>query len=324
MNRLNQLKAVYWIYFAIVAGYIFYGYITKSGLYALVIDQQLKMFGKAQVEVAIFVPLIVLLLPIVPLASYVRKKEREQRLQDPKSAAAVAAGVPGPAAAPETRFYWVWISLFAALPFVISLIAYAYVTTADARDQKRSIYHMDLAATPNLPAPDVKFIEIAGVFQQDSEYDLTESGSGTIRTTHRYAPLTEPGWTPGRPVKFLMHLKSEGDQRITIAHLDKKNGRMEIMPPSGPFNSTFGGELSQNGLPDYVKSVFERRGITIADRYDVLDWKGELNTPIASQYNGQMYYLIPFLGAFFSLVIFAGGGIAFVNRKRQRARAGLS
>ena len=148
-NRLNQLKVIYWVYFAIVAGYIFYGYATKSGLYALVIDQQLKMFGKAQVEVAVFVPLIVLLLPVVPLASYVRKKEREERLRDPRSAAAIAAGVPGPAAAPETRFYWVWISFFAALPFVISLIAYVYVTTADARDQKRSIYHMDLAANAN-------------------------------------------------------------------------------------------------------------------------------------------------------------------------------
>jgi hypothetical protein len=33
-----------------------------------------------------------------------------------------------------------------------------------------------------------------------------------------------------------------------------------------------------------------------------------------------MYYLIAFFGAFFSMVTLAGGGIAYVNRKQQRAR----
>jgi len=36
-----------------------------------------------------------------------------------------------------------------------------------------------------------------------------------------------------------------------------------------------------------------------------------------------MYYLIPVVGAFFSMVVLAGAGIAFLNRSRQRARAGL-
>jgi hypothetical protein len=321
-NKLNQLKAVYWIYLAIVGSYIFYGYLTKTGLYGFLIDEQLKLFGKAQVSVAVFLPLIVLLLPVAPLASYVRKKEMSERLNDPRTAAAIAAGLRVPAAAPEKRSYWLWIGVSATVPFLISLVAYFYMTASDASDQKRSIYHMDLAVNSDVPAGDVKFIEIAGVFQQDSEYDLTESGSGT-KSSHRYAPLTEPGWTPDRPVKYFLYLKSEGDQRITIARLDQKTGRVDVMPPHGPYNSKFGGQLSQNGLPDYVKSAFERRGITIADRYYVLDWKGELNGPVASKYNSQMYYLIPFLGAFFSLVVLAGGGIAFVNRKRQRARAGL-
>jgi len=40
-KKLSQLKAIYWVYFAIAAGYIIYGYVTKTGLYALVIDEQL-------------------------------------------------------------------------------------------------------------------------------------------------------------------------------------------------------------------------------------------------------------------------------------------
>ena len=73
-KKLNQLKAIYWVYLTIVGAYLIYGYVTKSGLYALLIDAQLKWFGKAQVEVAIFVPFIVLLLPVAPLASSEKKR----------------------------------------------------------------------------------------------------------------------------------------------------------------------------------------------------------------------------------------------------------
>ena len=181
---------------------------------------------------------------------------------------------------------------------------------------------MDLAASSDLPAAGAKFIEIAGVLQQDSEYNLTEDHSGT-KSSNRFAPLTDSSWTSDRPVKYFLYLKSEGESRIAIGHLDKKTGRFEVMPPSGPFKSTFGGQLSQNGLPDYVRSAFERRGIKMTEPYYVLEWKGDLNGPVSSKYSSQMYYLIPVLGAFFSLVVLAGGGIAFVNRKRQRARAGF-
>src|SRR5215471_5380392 len=47
-KKLNQLKAIYWVYLTIVGAYLIYGYVTKSGLYALLIDAQLKWFGKAQ------------------------------------------------------------------------------------------------------------------------------------------------------------------------------------------------------------------------------------------------------------------------------------
>ena len=321
-NKVKQLKTIYWTYTAIIGGFIFYGYIMKTGLYALLIDAQLKWFGKAQVEIAVFVPFILLMLPVAPLASYVRRRERSEQLRDPNTAAAIAAELSGPAVNPEKRSYWIWIGAAAIVPFVISLLAYAYLTAVDASDQKQPIYHLDLAASSSLPAADAKFIEIAGVLQQDSEYSLTEDHSGT-KSSQRYAPLTDSLWTPDHPVKYFLYLKSEGESRIAIGHLDKKTGRFEVMPPSGPFKSTFGGQLSQNGLPDYVKSAFERRGIKIAEPYFVLEWKGDLNGPVSSRYSGQMYYLIPFIGAFFSFVVLAGGGIAFVNRKRQRARAGI-
>jgi len=321
-NKLNRLKAIYWIYFAITGCYIIYCYVTKTGLYALMIDEQLRLFGKAEVNIAIFLPLIMLMLPVVPLASYVRKKERLERLQDTNSSAAIEAGLTGPAAVPEKRSYWIWISAFALVPFLISLAAYFYMSATDASDQKQPLYHLDLARSSDLPARDIKFIEISGVLQQDSEYGLTEDTSG-IKSSNRYVPLTDTAWTPDRPVKFFLYLKSQGDQRIAIGHLNKKTGRFEVMPPRGSYDSTFGGQLSQNSLPDYVKSAFERRGIRIAERYYVLDWKGDLDGPVHSKYNSEMYYLIPLLGAFFSVVVFAGGGIAFLNRHRQRARAGL-
>jgi len=316
------LKIVYWTYTAIVGAYIFYGYVTKTGLFALLIDMQLRWFGKAQEQVSVFVPFIILMLPVAPLASYVRKKERSKQLEDPNAAAAIAAGLAGPAVNPEKSSYWIWIGAVALAPFLISLIAYFYLTAVDASDQKQPIYHLDLAAGPDLPASGVKFIEIAGVLQQDSEYSLTEDHSGT-KSTHRYAPLTDKSWMPDRPVKYFLNLKSEGEGRIAIGHLDRKTGRFEVMPPSGQFNSTFGGQLSQNSMPDYVRSAFERRGMKLSDPYYVLEWKGDLNGPVSSKYSSQMYYLIPFFGAFFSIVVLAGGGIAFLNRKRQRARAGL-
>jgi len=204
----------------------------------------------------------------------------------------------------------------------VSLAVYLYMTVTNSRDQKRPIYQMDLARSSDVPSGNIKFIEIAGVLQQDSEYGLTEDTSG-MKSSHRYAPVTDAGWTPDRPVKFFLHMKSQGDQRIAIGHLNKKTGRLEVMPPRGAYDSTFGGQLSQNSLPDYVKSAFERRGIRIDERYYVLDWTGDLGGPVSSKYNSQMYYLIPVVGIFFSMVVLAGGGIAFLNRRRQRARAGL-
>jgi hypothetical protein len=317
-NKVNQLKAIYWTYVIIVGGYLLYGYATKTGLYGWLIDEQLKRFGKAYSEAAIMIPLIVLLLPVVPLASYVRKRERAERLQGPDPA---MARLNGPAPNPETRSYWIWIGVFALAPFLISLVGYFYMTAVDASDQKQTIYHMDLARSSDLPAADAKFIEIAGVFQQDSGYNLQEDLAGN-KSGHRYGPLTDAAWNPGQPVKYFLYLQSQGDQRIAIGHYDKQRGRFDVMPAKGPFNSSFGGQLSRNGLPDYVKAAFERRGINTTEPYYVLEWKGDLDMqPIRSKYNSQQYYLIPFFGAFFSLVVLAGGGIAFVNRARQRARA---
>jgi hypothetical protein len=317
-NKVNQLKAIYWTYVIIVGGYVLYGYATKTGLYAWMIDEQLKRFGKAYTEVAVLIPLIVLLAPIAPLANYVRKRERAGQLQRPDGP---TPGLTGPAANPESRSYWFWIGGFALLPFLISLGAYFYMTAVDASDQKQTIYHMDLASSTDLPAADAKFIEIAGVFQQDSEYNLQEDLSGS-KSGHRYGPLTDPAWNPSQPVKYFLYLKSQGEERIAIGHYDKQSGRFDVMPAKGPFNSTFGGQLSRDGLPDYVKSALERRGIKTTEPYYVLDWKGDLDMqPIGSKYNSQQYYLIPFFGAFFSLVVLAGGGIAFLNRARQRARA---
>jgi hypothetical protein len=321
-NKLNRLKAVYWVYIAIAGGYLIYGYLTGSGLYALLIDQQLKWFGKARVELAVFVPFIVLLLPVLPLATYIRKREMLGRLDDPRAAGAMAAGFRGPALGPEKASYWIRVGAFALAPFLISVVAYVYVTAVDANVQKQPIYSMDLAASSDLPAGNPKFIEISGVLQQDSDYNLTEDSSG-MKTRNRYAPLTDAKWTPDQPVKYFLHLKSQGGQGISIGHLDEKTGRFDVMPPRGPYNNTFGGQLSENGLPDYVKSAFERRGMKITDRYYVLDWKGDLAAGMASKYNSQMYYMIPVVGAFFSMVVLAGGGIAFLNRKRQRARAGF-
>ncbi|MGH9821802.1 MAG: hypothetical protein ACREDR_00865 [Blastocatellia bacterium] len=321
-KKLTQLKAVYWVYIAILGGYILYSYATKSGLYALLIDEQLKLFGKAEVELAIFIPFIVLMLPVAGLASYVRRQERLEQLRDPKTAAALAAGLRGPAVKPEKPAYWLWIGGAALLPFLISLGAYFYMTAVDAADQSRSIYHMDLAKSSDLPGADVKFLEIAGVFQKDSEYNLVEDTSG-MKSRDAYGPLTDPNWTPAQPVQYFLYLKSQGEQGIAIGHYNQQKGRFEVMPPSGPFNSTFGGQLSRNSLPEYVKSAFGRRGIRATDPYYVVEWMGDLNGPVSSKYNGQMYYLIPVLGAFFSFVVLAGGAIAFVNRKRQRQRTGL-
>ena len=320
-DKTKTLKVIFWAYLTIVGGYVLYGYIAKTGLYALLIDEQLKRFGKADANVAVIVPFIVLMLPIAPLARYVRAKDQKRRLQN-VGPAAYAKGLTGPAADPEKRSQWVWLGVFAVVPFLISLIAYGYLTMQDSTDQKRSIFHMDLARNADLPAGDVKFIEIAGILQQDSGYRLIEDHSG-MKTGESFAPLTTANWNPSQPVKYFLYLKSQGGDQIAIGHFDKQTGRYDVMPRSGPYNSSFGGKLSRNALPDYVKSALERRGVTATDPYYVLEWTGDLDRPVASQYNSQMYYLIPFFGAFFSMVILAGGGIAYVNRKRQRARVGL-
>jgi hypothetical protein len=314
-NKIKQLKVIYWVYLTIVGGYIFYGYAAKTGLYALLIDQQLKMFGKADGQIALLIPFVVLLLPVAPVAQYVRKQKRLARSQG----GGVHGGTNSLAANPEKPSQWIWLGAAALAPLLISVGAYIYLTASAANDQQRPIFHMDLARSADLPAGDVKFIEIAGIFQQDSEYTLTEDNSGT-KSGHRYGPLTDASWNPAQPVKYLLYLGSQGVDQIAIGHYDKQTGRVDSMPPKGPYNSTFGGVLSKDGLPDYVKSGLERRGLKLTEPYYVLDWKGDLDLPGASRSGGQMYYLIPFLGAFFSLVVFAGGAIAFVNRKRQRAR----
>jgi hypothetical protein len=314
-DKIKQLKVIYWVYLTIVGGYLVYGYAAKTGLYALLIDEQLKMFGKADGEIAMLIPFVVLLLPIAPVAQYVRKQERLARSQR----GSVHGSTNSVAANPENLRQWIWLGAAALAPLLISVGAYVYLTGQDSADQKRTIFHMDLAKSADLPAGDVKFIEIAGIFQQDSEYTLTEDNSGA-KSGHRYGPLTDVNWNSAQPVKYVLYLGSQGVDQIRIGHYDKQSGRFDTMPSKGPYNSTFGGVLSKNGLPDYVKSGLERQGLKLTEPYYVLDWRGDLDGPVASRSQGQMYYLIPFLGAFFSVVVFMGGAIAFVNRKRQRAR----
>jgi hypothetical protein len=318
-DKTRQLKIVCIAYMVIIGGYVLYGAVAKTGLYALLIDEQLKRFGKADDRIAIWIPFIVLLLPIAPLAEYVRKKERLARIQRAGGAGVGPHGAANLSTVPEQRTRWVWIAIVALAPFLISVVAYFFVTAEDITDQTRATYHMDLARSADLPAGDVKFIEIAGVLQQDSGYFLTEEIAGN-KTGNSYAPLTNASWNTSQPVKYILHIESPGGGRISIGHFDKQTGRYDVIPPKGAFNSSFGGQLSKNGLADYVKSGLERQGIRTTDPYYVLDWKGDMNGPVASKYNGQMYYLIPFLGAFFSAVVLAGFGIAHVNRKRYLER----
>ena len=321
-DKTKQLKMISIAYMVIVGGYILYGFIFKTGLYALMVDEQLKRFGRADDRLAVFIPFIILLLPVAPLTQYVRRQERLARLQKGQSPHSASGSDTSMAKRPQ----WAWIIALSVAPFLISLVAYLYVTAVNVTDQSRAMYHMDLAKNSDVPAGDVKFIEISGVLQQDSEYFLTEEISG-MKTGQSYRPLTDTAWNPSQPVKYILHVQSEGGSRVSISHYDKQTGKLDFPPPTGPFKSTFGGQLSKDGLPDYVKSGLERKGIKTTEPYYVLDWRGDMNVPMASSYNSQMYYLIPFLGAFFSVVVLTGFGIAHINRKRyqdRKARLGQS
>ncbi|HKV40100.1 MAG TPA: hypothetical protein VJX67_12880 [Blastocatellia bacterium] len=323
MNRnLKLVKAIMWAYLALVGIYLTYGYVTGTGLYGWFLDLQLRMFGKGYMEAAAILAFLVFFIPILPVARYLKRKEALPPGQLKQYA--LSYGQPGMAGDPRTtkkRPEWKWLGVVGILPFLISVGAYVYVTKVDRDDQKRQIYQMDLEKSAELPAPDVKFVELAGVLQEDYQYRLSED-MGASAQISSYMPVTNSTWDTSEPVKYFLYLKSQGDTNVTIGHFDKQTNRYEVMPGKGPFASSFGGELSKGSLPTYVKNAFQRRGISAAEPSFVLTWTGDFqDNRVASAYSGQMYYMIPYFGAFFSMVVLVGGGLSVWLRRKRESRS---
>jgi hypothetical protein len=312
--HVRILFAVFVTYLVLAGAYALYSGITHTGLFGWIIDLQFRMFHEAELRITFFLTFFTLILPALPLGAYLKR----QGYNIGKRPNQVTAGG-------QTLVYnqtnnrpprLSLLVLIGLAPFIISVVVYGYVTVVDANNQSRQIYQMDLSKSADLPATDVKFVELSSTCQQDLKYVVDDKSGMTTR--YAYTPLTGPGWTSGQPVKYFLYFKTEGETDTIPGSFNSDTGRYDVAPPRGPYRTTFAGQLSANSLPTYVKNAYERKGIKVADQNYVLTWMGQFGkTGVQSQYSSQMYYLIPLMGGIVSAIVLFVLVLSYITRRKR-------
>src|SRR5262249_45728981 len=100
---------------------------------------------------------------------------------------------------------------------------------------------------------------LQGVLQQESTLRYSESIGGNRLTTsksprirHTIVPLTPSSWSPGQPVRFLLHIESPHTYTPRPVKGDDKT-----IVESEP------GLLLRGSLPAYLRRIFEHKGLVI-------------------------------------------------------------
>jgi hypothetical protein len=326
-------KVAFFSYAVVWFAYLLYSSITGTGVGGWVIDQQFRMFGKADETVTRVLVGIITAPPGLLLAWFLAVYYPKIRKAWPPEVMDFFEGrdAPGSAAfnwqpgkslsnparfpdltratspsqsrktavtvGPGTRKWW----LLAVLgPPAISLVVAGCLILVE-RQKDHKIYRMDLNQGTALPTANANFIYVTGAIQEDYRYALTRqensSASGEDEVMY-YTPLTPSGWTRSQPIHYVLFRQTFRE----FEHRIERGDRTE--PDHGSFAGAFLVEVYGQQLPTYVKSYFEKAGIRVGSPFYVVNLQGFGD-------DGSQIYTKESPPVTVGIVLFVGGILSF-------------
>lgn len=270
-------------YLAFAFIYPAYSTINQTGLGGYLIALELETFGVAYLKLTIILGFLILLAPFTAIAVAIEKLKPGIGARQPR--VATSTGSP---------FYLSWkgILLMTAGALAITAAISGVFVYLGMRESRQAIQEVNLGdPSASLPGT-TSFVKLSGVIAREYLTGYTERKS----RTHVYVPITEAGWTPDEPVRFLIHHEFSSSGSLPSA-----------LRTNGPVQIT--GRIAGASLPVLSQRNYRARGVRISPSYTVIDWEGKSTSEdiAASRYDSAiMAGVIGFMIAaimFFSLAM---------------------
>jgi hypothetical protein len=273
-------------------GVMLWGWISYAGPFRWAAEWQLEHFGSYQVKLTLFVPLMVLLIPVGliggwgPLASR-RPITREQRTVNARRNARVMT--------------------------VLGLVALAIGATAGGlgyQRMQRPLTQATLAlVTGDETAPAADLVSVDAMARTDMIVGLEETVAGTKRHS-RFVPLVAATWRPGEPIRFL--LRTNQDAWIPPAGFPGPREMRLLRAGNPPFRMiTQPSVLAWHDLPGVVRAEYEKARVPLAVRLAVVEQsESEVFAP---------YWMAAAGGGVVGLCLVLSGVIGGINARKAAA-----
>jgi len=292
-------KAVYYSYVTATFAYTLYSTFYATGPAGYLMQLELDLFGRAELKITAmllmlgwvfgFRLVVEIASKLIPSIVWIDGDLHPPGLQ------------PNDGVRPLS---WKKIMGISATPTLIGSIVLPCMYVISQQERQRPVYSIDLSSSAvDLPR-DATFVEVTGVIARTHvvSFELT---SDTLSVHEWYAPITEEGWTPNRPVRYVVYAKAEGhSDRDAVQPIDLlQSGIARIKGRIGGSLST----IAENGL--------RSRGVTLASPYVLITLESRDHT--AFSWEDVAIYMG--VAAFFSVFLLVG--LARGRSVEGRARA---
>jgi hypothetical protein len=269
-------------------------WLTYSGPYRWAAEWQLKQFGSYEIKLALFVPLLILLIPAGFIGGW-------------------GPAAPRPVTTPEARVAGARrnAGIMAAIGLFAVLVGVAAGCVGYLRAAMPPGYGNLVLNTGAEAAPSADLVVVTGNARTDMIVTLTET-SGGVAEKWSFVPLVGTAWRPGDTIRFL--LRTNQTVWIPPGGVGPGSAPHMLTPGSPPFRiTTEPSVLRQNDLPGVVRAEYEKARVTI-DPAALVVRQGaeEMVTP---------YWAVAFGGGLVGLILLFAGLLGAVNaRKAGRSR----
>lgn len=287
MKSKSSTMILCWLWIAVVAAYMIWGWTQYSGLFKWLAELQTARFGK-------YFPAMTAMIPGFVMAgsalSWLGKQSR-----------AAIAGQDGPFDLVANARRNARIALVLA-PVCALIAAGAYLLSTRLPDDNGLPARVDIAALGDA-APPLGHVTLIGMIDTDRATGMTEDKKAQTDESF-YVPVmakTADGRIDtGMPVRFFIERETHlyaGEAQTQQAFIGDQSGM-----------------LVENGLPGELLDLYAKNGVTLAEPHYLLVSSAEdVATP---------YYVVAALGGFFAIILLIIGPIMVASARKMARQQG--
>lgn len=275
--------AIIVLYTLVAIVYAIQGADAATGLPGYLLTLQLQLLGTASWKTAALFSMCCYIIPLALASKLVATIAPEQTRKFWAASEAMRG---------EPPIYWLtWQFIFAVTGLMLlgTMVVSALLYFQVQQDQRALVYELDLDHGPVPPSRDAKFVSLTGHVARKFVSAYRQGDH-----VHFIAPVTDAGWSTGKPVRYFVH-------STTYGSTEKPDLPDAFREAAASFRGKLGGRL-----PDFIQREYIAKGLRIDPSYSVIDWGDLPNTGTQSM---DMVYVALLTGgmvtggAFFIMVL---------------------